>query len=144
MPDSLATRPGVVERFCRYVPLFGWIVATSLESRRIQLVLDSLIAQLEERGANDSVPFTTTERNVTLEQFFADSIKDHFGWPHNHFVCDDPLSLLFYGDDGECLELCGEVERFLELPSGTITAEELHASTFGEAIAKLLQYKPQC
>lgn len=140
IPESLSTQPGFVEKFCGFIPILGWIVAANLASRRMQPVLEALRTQLEERERGNEVTYFENEGDRKLRKFLANAIQDHFGWPDALLVPDDPLELLYYADDGESLDLCEEIERFLELPEGVVTPEEVCSLTFGQAVTRLSQH----
>lgn len=141
VPSGLITAPGRLEATCRYVPLFGWIVANELEKRRFKPVLDSLAKQLQARDSDSIASEFTEGAEVKCARCAARSIMQQFGWPNDHYLATDPLALLFFGDEGASVAVFNDIADDLGISNEVFSSQFIKSAetlTFGELVSKLL------
>ena len=117
--------PSWTEKCCRWVPVVGWTIANELEKRRLSLGSESLAQQLASRPMAQSYAISPDGVHARVAAFIARTVKDHFGWPNDHFIAEDPYKLMTFGDEGAGIEVINAVEEYLDLPQGTMTNEQI-------------------
>lgn len=140
IPGELYNGPTMIEKLGRCVPIVGWIIANELEKKRVRPLADSISAQLESRASKGLKMPVGGACATPVGRFVADSIRRHFEWPNDLYLDDDPMTLLFILDDGVGIEVFRDIEKFLRLPTGTISADSiknLQHITFGNAVSEL-------
>jgi hypothetical protein len=88
-----------LEQKCGSIPVIGRFIAYQFERRRMRRVARRFHAQVRLRPPVDPATWGDDPARRKFAAFLAEAIRDAGGWPNDHFLPSDPMSILCWEHD---------------------------------------------